>query len=1408
MVADARFVTRMRAFPRRELTAEDLLTALGDSGCMRGVAIRTLVAGRRLAGFQRRATVRILGELERGTASGTVVCAGTGSGKTLAFYLPALTHIAELLDGSDWVRCLAIYPRNELLKDQFTEAYRQCRSLRGALAAAGRRPLRLGALFGPTPRSVGAFDSPWPPGSWHRAHGGYVCPLLRCPDCGGDMVWRDADRDALVERLQCTTCNTTTGPEEVVITRDRLRQCPPDVLFTTTEMLNQRMSDSRFGKLFGVGQPAERKPRLLLLDEVHTYSGTSGAQTAFLLRRWQHAARCRPHVVGLSATLRDAPRFFATLTGLPPVAVEEVSARPDELEPRGTEYLLALRGDPAAGTSLLSVSIQAAMLLARVLDPRDGSSGGLFGRKLFAFTDDLDVTNRLFFNLRDAEGQDSWGNPKRGNPTGSLANLRASTSLDASERFRDGQSWDLCEWVGHPLRPNSFTRVGRTSSQDAGVDQDADQIVATAALEVGFNDPAVGAVLQHKAPIDPAAFLQRRGRAGRDPRMRPWTVVVLSDYGRDRLAYQAYDLLFDPELPARELPIANRHVRRMQAVFATIDWLGFQLEGHASGSVWQDVSVPVDARSEYERENVKKRQQRIAQLAEAVLARPEQREDLSTYLRAALRLSAEEVELLLWESPRPLLTVVFPTLLRRLRTQWRRVVSGGLNAQEFHEHNAPLPEFVPRALFQDLSVPEVTVVTPPQQRGEEARRDAMRVGQALTEFAPGRVSRRFGVKHRYARHWVEPPSLSGERDQVLLVSRFVPTQVAEALGVFEMLDAEGRVIGVPCVRPWEIHAAVPPRNVIDSSNAYPEWRTQIVPLLDGVSVVVPPKSAWAQLVAEVSFFTHATNCPVEVRRFALGCEASIGFEDGTRFEPRIRFVGEDGRQAAVGFAHDADAVVLRLRLPADLPATIAAQPDLLRVLRSAIFRYRVRTNQTLDGVVNVFGRDWLAQAFVLACVGQLSAGGEVRAVAEGLPVAALRAALDVLFGAVLVGAGENGAEADPNHDAAPPVQQKAHLQLLDALSSPVVINTLRAAASALWESPGLAWAGWLRAALKATAGAAAVDAIVRLCPDVDAREVLVDIDCGPRPAGATVAPADLEEVWLTETAVGGGGVLEKFQQRYGEDPRRFFELMSRALEPGDFETADAELWRLLEAATGSLEPALATAVSEVRTARLRTHAELGRAFDGLLAQLRVREFAVTHPVVAALAGRVLRAGTSGQSDRLLYDLLSRWRDLETRVGFEVDARTFAWLASADEDVGDVLSKVVGTPLLGRSARSAAVSGLLWPRGSDVWGQRLRVRNPFAELPWADRRLLLAGLPPPLSPILLNESDALERLGAALLDGGVAVAAGNAATARETVLRFAADAIDTGLLLAYPRVRAMNARGGTVTVEFELPEATP
>ena len=77
--------------------------------------------------------------------------------------------------------------------------------------------------------------------------------------------------------------------------------------------------------------------------------------------------------------------------------------------------------------------------------------------------------------------------------------------------------------------------------------------------------------------------------------MRPWTIVVLSDYGRDRVTYQSYERLFDPELTPRSLPIANPAVVRMQAVFATMDWLSTRLRGDAQ--VWRLLQGPARHRA-------------------------------------------------------------------------------------------------------------------------------------------------------------------------------------------------------------------------------------------------------------------------------------------------------------------------------------------------------------------------------------------------------------------------------------------------------------------------------------------------------------------------------------------------------------------------------------------------------------------------------------------------------------------------------------------------------------------------------------------------------------------------------------------------------------------------------------------
>ncbi len=140
--------------------------------------------------------------------------------------------------------------------------------------------------------------------------------------------------------------------DEVVLTRQRARKEPPDIVFTTFETMNQRLADTANRQLLGITEDRNRCARLILIDEIHTYGGTSGAHTALVLRRWRHAMGLAGPIryVGLSATLEDAPRFFSELTGLRPSSITEISPHEDELLSQSMEYQLILRGDPASRT--------------------------------------------------------------------------------------------------------------------------------------------------------------------------------------------------------------------------------------------------------------------------------------------------------------------------------------------------------------------------------------------------------------------------------------------------------------------------------------------------------------------------------------------------------------------------------------------------------------------------------------------------------------------------------------------------------------------------------------------------------------------------------------------------------------------------------------------------------------------------------------------------------------------------------------------------------------------------------------------------------------------------------------------------------------------------------------------------
>lgn len=1400
LVADFRFLRRRREYPRRDILAsqafQEISKATSSSALLSAVKALLNPTGRtiKLAGFQVRAAQRIIRGIETDQALSTIVCAGTGSGKTLSFYLPALSSIARHLlsepAGKPWVKAVALYPRTELLKDQLREVLSRVLALKRDMPTSAVPGIRVGALFGDTPRSAQYCD-------WPQVGKDLVCTALSCLSCSGEMRWKHEDRTAGRERLVCAHCGFELDDQIFPLTRDALKKRPPDILFTTTEMLNQRMADNSMSHLFGVGSKALRAPELVLLDEVHTYEGRHGAQVAYLMRRWQRQLDQPLRFVGLSATLREAREFFASLTGCKQGLVDEVSPQSDEIESEGAEYLLALRGDPVSRTALLSTTIQTTMLLQRCLDPRslhvkESNSRGAFGQKTFVFTDNLDVINRLYFDLLSAEGRNSFGQPDNRNaPDGGLALLRATGT--SHFRYANGQDWRFCEALHGNLAHR--LEIKRVSSQDRGVDPEAEVIVATAVLEVGFDDPSVGAVVQHKAPRGMASFLQRKGRAGRTRGMRPWTVVVLSDYGRDRATYQSYDLLFDPELPVRTLPLANRYLTRMQAVYATIDYLGARLQDAPLGSVWTDLSGPVSNQQ---------RQSRLQRELLAVLESENGTKRLSDHLRRALRLPPEEISAILWEFPRPLLTAALPTALRRVATAWR---ADGESDRDFTVANNPLPDFIPSELFADLNLAEVEIKVPSDDHAERRDKNVMSVFGALREFAPGRVSRRYGIRSKTVRHWIAPSMelqagdaaapVLGNLD-ILGIGKNV------AIGEFLMRQEDG-INAIPVYRPVEITPVVPPKTVKDSSNASLKWHSQLVANVEPTWLLPPDRGVWQELVPRVGFFTHARHAPVEVRRFATGAVAEVGVgTEKVRVETQF---AANGTAVALGANYFADAVLFQLRIPSNLFAQTREGTDKKwRALRTARFLDEAWRGRTLSMVHSPFMREWLAQIYLSAVTFEsIERGCDIEesatALAEGRASITLTDVLHLLFQSQVV-----EAQSDSVHDMP---QEKLRQELGECLHREEIVSELFRSASVLWEATTDAWEPWLHSVFHSTFAAALLRAVSDLCPTIDPDDLHVDLGRGAvESAQAAGVDANAAEVWFTEKNPGGSGLVEEIMRRYSEDPRRFFSVVRANLEMSEFELIDHQMNKLVHLLTSDADSEVIRGVERFRAAR--SQEEMSAELRELRRALLGEGFSPFHGFFVSMGNRILRQGSGPRTDAYIASVLDRWSAEETRLGVEIDLRVMSYFLSQSDDIDHAVSEFSNTVGSDRGAwRMSAIYGLLWVRGRAIRQTALQLRNPFSELPPIERLLVAELLVDDRMRIPVTDNDWFERTANHLAGGRLVTL-----TCREperaqlgiALNTLVTNPIDSGYFRAYARLQAIRQSAASLEADIELIEA--
>ena len=1409
LVSDFRVDRRPRFFPKRDIEPQEVKNQLNLSSTFSqelwdAFLLTLKVEG--FAGFQVKAFQRLL---QKKGDFGTIITSGTGSGKTISFYLPSLIKVAEVLTKKKWVKVLSIYPRVELLKDQFTETFRFVRGLRKILVEAGRRPITLGTFYNATP-FIGSEK--YVSDNWERKGKGYVCPWLQCLDCGGEMIWSLELINKKVECLECSNSNCAfqTYEDELVLTRGKLQNNPTDFLFTTTETLNRRISDTWSCHLFGLGTDESTKPMFILLDEVHTYDGASGANAALTFRRWKQLVHKEVNWVGLSATLNDAVSFFSNLTGLDQGNVSEITPEIDELEEKGAEYQLILRGNPATKTSLLSTTIQSAMLLPRLLEvPGGEKSTDLYGEKAFVFTDDLDAINRLYYDLLDAEAYNIYAEPDTARFP--LAKLRQNSKVADKQKYIEGQRWKICENIGHSL--DNRLKVGRTTSQDTGVTKDSNVIVATSSLEVGFNDTTVGAVIQHKAPRGMASFLQRKGRAGRDRKMRPITLTILSDYGRDRSFYQSFEFLFDPILESHSLPIKNSYILKIQGTYALMDWISINLSQFNKIWMWDIISQPAIEVTESKRKSIEEVKQLVTKLLHL---EDEIVSNLRLHLKNSLQITDSEVDNILWETPRSLLLEVVPTLFRRIFRNWQLVFPSVNQKFDNFKKWHPLPEFIPSSLFGDLGLPEVTLEIPPATIKHASREESMPILQALNQFPPGRVSRRFAFERGALSHWSPLNELENGIQEIDIrtyaaeleyLGEFVPTanipNSSESIKVF---------------RPWKINLnkvdKVNGLEILPSSNSRHRWLSNIMSNGEELNVPVPTQKSWTKYIKEVKFFLHRFGSGVIVQRFSHTVDSTT-LTRSKEYLNEINFTNEGEEKAGVGFELDVDGLRVDLSLREINKNIFEMIPkNILRSLKTQYIKTKFTNSKKLPKDLNIFQREWLLQ--ILVCHLILSCEKDNQPLEETLRKMSNAEDIGIVFSEVIESTFDDlelvlsTEEEIANHDEEEKFKKSfdktSSSKLKEALSSQIkrkeIFDSLCQLSKEFVSPNENEFQTWVEDLITNTFAESILQGCLNSSPKhITGDNILVDIEKKSN---------HMVSIWVTETSLGGAGVLEAFASKFAEEPIAFFKSIEASIAASDLELVDNSLREILALIEDDEE--IRDKVSSLRANN--SHSEREKKWE-LLKQALVRKSGVdlSHSLSVSFSNRLLREGSGPKFDELLLLLTSSWSSLEEKYNFSISLREFAFVASKInalyEPVTNFLEGIINSNEINPQVIRTNIENLLWAPASEIRQKSLQSYNPFRENKPTDPgviRLLFEN--DNVFKVEVSDNDWVSELNEGLIKHGMVQLGFNKThrnSVRKKLISIIVDPIGIGSLQLYPKLENLEKKEDKFLLTVSLRE---
>lgn len=499
-----------------------------------------------------------------------VIVAPTGSGKTLIF---AFMSLFESLLGN---RSIIVYPRKQLAEDQANVLLKYIYYVRNAL-----QNYKWSSIFQFNIPTVSIVDGDDPNNlnQYLRSAGSVQQNLVSLNNLIKKSLKCPLDNSELYIDISSGTikCNYGHKIDYLYVFKDDLVKNKPDIIITNrfiilTRLLHKNVDIKSFLK----------QVKLLIFDEAHVYINLEGGDTAYLIDNLRHLIQnlfnYDVNFVLSSATIPKPLDYAEDLLRVNKASIEYFDYNSPNYISTTTRLLIPILLLPTPSFSAETVAQFVA--LATLLWTHN------YNAKALMFVDSREEISRLRHYLKEVilsrGGIDSPAGLRR---PGDIIYYHTSQGIATLKQHPYYSKYNVdCnalwdELVIHPANKTNLLSMSNwpdilnneleahyawiTGAQRSQLFNqfrkgDVKMLISTSTLELGIDIPDVSVIIQYKLPFRRESFIQRLGRAGRNPGSFRIVigVVVLSQsptsaaymYDRD-LAKSLVDISKLPKLP-------------------------------------------------------------------------------------------------------------------------------------------------------------------------------------------------------------------------------------------------------------------------------------------------------------------------------------------------------------------------------------------------------------------------------------------------------------------------------------------------------------------------------------------------------------------------------------------------------------------------------------------------------------------------------------------------------------------------------------------------------------------------------------------------------------------------------------------------------------------------------------------